>query len=69
MTVVNGRAVEIEEHIQKNIEDAARFVGEMLGYSPSEVWKMDCFEFFRDIVRANKKLNAQLKEIEKWQKK
>lgn len=57
------------DYIRETIEDATRFVCEVMNHDPGTVWQMDAHEFFRDLVRAEKKQAAQLKQLEKWQKK
>lgn len=57
------------DYIRETMEEATRFVCEAMGYTPSEVWHMDTYEFFRDLRRAEKKQAAQIKQLEKWRKK
>lgn len=64
-----GKPVKVAGYIRETMEDATRFVCDILGYSPAEVWRMDVYEFFRDLARAEKRQAAQLKQLEKWRKK
>lgn len=64
-----GKPVQVAEYIRETMEDATRFVCSIMGHSPAGIWKMDVYEFFRDLVRAEKRQQAQIKQLEKWQKK
>lgn len=68
-----GKPRKVADYIRETMEEATRFVCEAMGYTPSEVWHMDTYEFFRDLRRSKKKQAAQIKQLEKqlekWRKK
>lgn len=64
-----GKQYNTHNKIAEDIEEATRFVSEVLGYSPADVWKMNCYEFWRDFLRAKQRSESQLKQMEKWRNK
>ena len=64
-----GKLIDVDNYIHEQIEDCTRFVCEMLGYSPVDVWQMDTYEFFRDFNRAKRKQAAHMDQVAKWSKK
>ncbi len=52
-----------------DIEDATRFVCQVLNYNPREVWQMNVYEFYRDLMRANVIMEQRKSQIKKWQSK
>jgi len=59
----------VQQKIVEEMEEAARFVSLVLGYSPADVERLNCFTFFRDLLRAENIQAQQRKSLEKWQTK
>lgn len=59
----------IEDKIVRDLEESTRCVCQVLNYSPGDVWKMNCYEFFRDLMRANTITEQRKAELRKWQSK
>lgn len=64
-----GRYFNIEDKVAGDIEDATRFVCQVLNYNPREVWQMNVYEFYRDLMRANVIMEQRKSQIKKWQSK
>jgi hypothetical protein len=41
----------------------------VLNYNPREVWQMNVYEFYRDLMRANVIMEQRKSQIKKWQSK
>lgn len=65
----DGKPFDVHRKIADDLEESTRFVCRVLNYSPTDVWKLNCYEFFRDLVRAHKITDAQKKQHEQWQTK
>lgn len=64
----DGKFFGIEDKITADIEETTRFVCQVLSYSPGEVWRMNIYEFYRDLMRANVIIEQRKSEMKKWQK-
>lgn len=67
-TLKNGKFVRTQDVIRADIEEAARFIASMLNYSPLDVLRLNCYEFFRDLNRAELIADQHRKNLEKAKK-
>lgn len=59
--IENGKLFSIQERIGNQLDEAARYITETLHYSLSDVQRMDCYQFHRDILRAQKAQEERIK--------
>lgn len=59
--IENGKLFSIQERIGNQLDEAARYIAEALNYSLTDIQKMDCYQFHRDILRAQKSQQERIK--------
>jgi hypothetical protein len=69
VSIESGKFVDNSLRISQSLDDAARFVCQVLGYSLGDVYQMDCFQFHRELLVAEQHQDSERKNLEKWKKK
>ena len=60
-----NRLIPVGDLIQEQTEDLTRFVMQMLQIGdPVNIWKMDAYEFHRDVLRAQRIAEARKKQYD-----
>lgn len=65
----NGKFVDNQERIGQHLDEAARYLCQVLNYSLTDVYQMNCYQFHRELLFAEQFQEKERKSIEKWQKK
>ena len=66
VSVESGKFVDNLERIGQNLDDAARYICQVLKYSLSDVYNMNCYQFHRELLYAEQAQDAERKSVEKW---
>lgn len=66
VSIENGKFVNTNEKIEQHLDDAARFICQVLGYSLSDVHTMNCYQFHRELLQAERQQEGERKNLERW---
>jgi len=69
VTIEKNKFVKTNEIIEQHLDDAARFICQVLGYSLSDVHLMNCFQFYRELLEAKSQQESERKNLERWKTK
>lgn len=66
VTIEKGKFVKTIDIIEQQLDDAARYICQILGYSLSDVYLMNCYQFHRELLEAESQQQAERKNLERW---